>query len=328
MANLTTSFMGIELSSPVIVGASTFSRRTDNIKKAQDAGAGALVIYSLFQEQIELEAQELKEALMIGSEHFPESLTYFPQLDHAGPREHVMWVEKARKEVSMPLIGSLNAVSGGNWIEYARMLENAGCNALELNLYTIETDLARTSADIEQQKLDIVAAVKHAVSIPVSVKLSPWFTSIASFAHRVVNAGADGVVLFNRFYQPTIDPDIEMLKTTLDLSRPEDIRLPLRWVAILSPSLDADIAASTGAHSGKDVVRQILAGAKAAQMVSALYQNGLDYIAVVNREISEWMDAKGYRFVDEFRGSLNQKHIPDLYGFERAQYIRILMGHE
>lgn len=328
MANLTTSLMGITLSSPVIVGASSFSRRTDNIKKAQDAGAGALVIHSLFQEQIELEAQELKEALMIGSEHFPESLTYFPQLDSAGPREHIMWVEKAREEVSMPLIGSLNAVSKGEWVEYAKMLEGAGCNALELNLYSVETDINRTSAEIEQQKLDIVAEVKQSVSIPISVKLSPWLTSTANFVSRVVDAGADAVVLFNRFYQPTIDPDAESLKVALDLSRAEDLRLPLRWVAILSSNIEADLVASTGAHSGKDVVRQILAGAKAVQTVSALYKNGLDHVGAMNREISDWMDAKGYKSLDDFRGKLNQKHIPDLYGFERAQYIRILMGHE
>lgn len=328
MADLTTSFMGIRMSSPVVVGASTFSRKVDKIKQAEELGAGGLVIYSLFQEQIELEAQELKEALMIGSEHFPESLTYFPQLDHSGPREHIMWVEKARKEVKFPLFGSLNATEMGDWTDYAKQLENAGCDGLELNLYSVETDPGTTADDVEEQRLEVVAAVKGAVGIPVAAKISPWYTATANFVARLVEAGADGVVMFNRFYQPTIDPETEKLASTLDLSRPEDTRLPLRWIAILSGQIDADLAASTGIHTGKDVARQILAGAKAVQTVSALYKNGLEHVKTLNRELSDWMDAKGYRFIDEFRGSLNQQHVADLYGFERAQYIRILMGHD
>lgn len=326
MADLSTSYVGIELASPVVVGASTLSRNIDTIKRAEEVGAGALVTYSLFQEQIELEAQELDEALRVGSEHFPESLTYFPQLEHSGAREHVMWVEKARKAVRFPIFGSVNATSVGNWTSYARQLEGAGCDALELNLYSVETDPAKSAADIEDQALDVIAAVKSQVAIPVAVKLSPWYTSVANSTARAVGAGADGLVLFNRFYQPIIDPDRETLRISLDLSTPDEIRLPLRWIAILSGVLDADLAASTGVHTGKDVIRQILAGARAAQCVSTLYRHGLDHIVTMNHEISDWMDSKGYTGIEDFRGKLNQKHVSDPYAFERAQYVRLLLG--
>lgn len=329
MADLRTSFMGIELKSPVIVGASTFSRRIDNIKKAEDAGAGALVIYSLFQEQIELERAELDEELTAHAEEFAEALTYFPHMDHADAREHVMWIEKTRKEVNFPLIGSLNATSTGNWVQYAKQIEDAGCNGLELNLYSVEADPNKTSSDIEKQSLDVVAAIKAEVKIPVAVKLSPWYTSVANFVTRVVETGADGVVLFNRFYQPFINPDKECLDIRLDLSRAEDTRLPLRWIAILSGDLKADLAASKGVHSGKDVIRHILAGAKAAQCVSALLEHGLGYVTEMNQEIGTWMDSKGYPTIESLRGKLNQKNISgDPYAFERAQYMKLLMEHK
>ncbi|OFX14300.1 MAG: hypothetical protein A2Z18_03665, partial [Armatimonadetes bacterium RBG_16_58_9] len=299
MADLTTSFMGISLTSPLIVGASTFSTKVDNYKKAEDLGAGAMVVNSLFQEQIELEREELDEALDIGSEQFAESLTYFPRLEHSGSREHVMWVEKTRKEVAFPLIGSLNATSVGNWIDYAKQLETAGCNALELNLYAVESDPNRGAQQVEKQALEVVGAVKNAVGIPVAVKLSPWYTALANFVIRVVQAGADGIVLFNRFYQPTIDPDSEDLKIDLDLSRPQDTRLPLRWIAILSDTIGADMAASTGINSGEDVASQLLAGAKAVQAVCAFYRNGLDHIAVINSQLNDWMDAKGYARIED-----------------------------
>jgi dihydroorotate dehydrogenase (fumarate) len=328
MADLTTSYMGIELASPVVVGASAFSKKIDNIKAAEDAGAGALVIYSLFQEQIELEAMELDEALKIGSNHFAESLTYFPQLGHAGPREHVMWVEKARGAVKMPLFGSMNASSMGTWVEYAKQLENAGCNGLELNMYSVETDPHKEAAEIEKRSLEVISAVKAAVRIPVAVKLSPWYTSVANFAARAVDAGADGLVIFNRFYQPTIDVDRESLKISLELSSPAEARLPLRWTAILSGQIDADIATSTGVHSSEDAVRMILAGARATQCVSALYLHGLSFIGTLNRGISEWMDSKRYRNIEDFRGKVSREKVGDPWAFERAQYVKLLLSRE
>lgn len=328
MADLSTTYMGIKMNSPIMVGACTLSRRIDNIKKAEELGAGGLVIYSLFQEEIELDAQELEDALMFGSERFAESITLFPQMEHSGPREHIMWIEKTRKEVSFPLIGSINATSMGNWVDYAEQLENAGCDGLELNTYSIQTDPSKTAQEIEDQTIGIIEGVKAAVGIPVAVKLSPYYTGMANFTKRVVEAGADGIVIFNRFYQPTIDPDKESLKISLDLSTPEEIRLPLRWMAILSSQTKADLASSTGIHSGKDVVRQILAGAKATQTVSALYKNGIEHIETMNRELQEWMSIHGYNNIEAFRGKLNQKNIDDPFAFERAQYIKLLLGYK
>jgi dihydroorotate dehydrogenase (fumarate) len=326
MADIQTSFMGIDLNSPIVVGACTLSNNTDNIKRAQDAGAGALVICSLFQEQVELESMEIEEELKISSNHFAESLTYFPQLEHAGSREHIMWVEKARQAVDFPLFGSLNAASMGKWLEYAKQLEGAGCNGLELNLYSLETDPAKTAAEIEDRSLDVVAEVKSSVSIPVAVKLSPWYTSVANFAARLQGTGVNGLVLFNRFYQPTIDPDKECLEIRPALSEPEETRLPLRWIAVLSNVLDVELAASTGIHTGKDVVRQLLAGARVTQVVSAIYRNGLDHITTMNDSLADWMDEKGYETIDDFRGNLSQRNVADPYAFERAQYVALLMS--
>jgi dihydroorotate dehydrogenase (fumarate) len=326
MADITTTYMGISLTSPIIVGASTWSHKVDNIRGAEDAGAGALVIHSLFQEQIELEREELEEELTEHSEEYPEALSYFPHMEHAGPREHVMWVEKARKRVKMPLIGSLNAVSKGNWVQYAKLLEQAGCNALELNLYAVETNPNKNAGDVEGQALDIIRAVCSDVSIPVAVKLSPFYSALANFAYRVVDAGADALVLFNRFYQPFINPETEKIVISLDLSRSEDTRLPLRWIGILSDGLEADMAASTGGKTADDAVRHLLAGAKAVQCVSTLYENRLEYITKLNIALSHWMDTHGYNNIEDFRGKLNHKNVADPYAFERAQYIQLLLG--
>ncbi len=326
MPDISTQFMGIPLRSPIMVGACTISNHIDNIKRAEDAGAGGLVIYSLFQEQVELEAWEVEDELLISSEHFAESLTYFPQLKHAGAREHIMWVEKTRKAIRMPLFGSLNAVSQGKWVEYAKQLENAGVDGLELNLYSLETDPAASAADIEARNLDVIASVKSSVAIPVAVKLSPWYTSIANFVSKVIQAGADGVVLFNRFYQPTIDPDTESLAIRLALSSPDETRLPLRWIAILSDRVETDLVASTGVHSSRDAIRQILAGARATQTVSAIYRNGIEHITTMNSALADWMSEKGYESIDAFRGKLSQKNVSDPYAFERSQYISLLMN--
>ncbi|MFQ3548168.1 MAG: dihydroorotate dehydrogenase-like protein [Armatimonadota bacterium] len=328
MANLNTTYMGIELSSPLIVGACTISKMVDNIKKAEDNGAGALVIKSLYQEQIEMEAQELEEALNYGSNIYAESLSFFPQMEHSGPREHIMWVEKTRKAVNFPLIGSLNATSKGNWVEYAKLLEEAGCNALELNIYSVETDMNKSSADIENQAIDTISSVVSEVKIPVSLKISPFYTSVANFAKKAVEAGVKGLVLFNRFYQPTIDIDTQSPLVNLELSTSEESRLPLRWVAILSDKVGADICASTGIQNGKDAVKQLLAGACAVQCVSTLYKNGLSQIGVINKEIEAWMNNKGYANISDFKGKVNQANVDDPKTFERAQYMKLLMSRD
>jgi dihydroorotate dehydrogenase (fumarate) len=328
MSNIKTSYMGIELSSPVIVGASPISRKLERIKKAEEAGAGALVIHSLFQEQIETEVEELESALMIGSNLFPEALTYFPILEHSGAREHIMWVEKARKQVNMPLIGSLNATSLGRWLDYAKQLQDAGCNALELNLYAIETDMAKTASDIEKHSIDVISSVVGEVTLPVSVKLTPWHTTTANFVSEISKTGVRGIVMFNRFYQPGIDTQTQTLKSSFELSRPEDNRLPLRWAAILFGKIDLDLVTSTGVHSGDDVVKQILAGAKAAQTVSALLKYGESYITKMNDDITSWMDHNGYEAIEDFRGKLSQQRVDDPTVFERVQYANIMMGNK
>jgi len=328
MADISTSLMGLRLASPVVLGASSLSHRVDNIKAAEDSGVGAVVIHSLFQEQIEMEAEELDLELSVGSEAFAESITYFPHLEHAGPREHLMWIEKTRGEVKAPLIGSLNATTTGNWVDYARLLVQAGCDALELNLYAVQTDPGKSSAEIEEQSLEVVQAVKAAVNVPVAVKLSPFYTSVATFAKRVAEAGADGLVLFNRFYQPTIDINKETLKIELDLSTPEENRVSVRWLSILSGDMKTDLVGCTGVHTGEDAIRMILAGAKAVQVVSAVYRHGIEYVTKLNREVAEWMDAKGYARIEDFRGKLDQKHISDPYAFERAQYIKLLLAQK
>lgn len=325
MANISTSFMGINMSSPIVVGSSTLSNHTDNIKRAEDAGAGGLVIHSLFQEQIELEAMEIEEELLISSDHFPESLTYFPQMKHAGAREHIMWVERARKEVKFPLIGSLNATSKGKWMEYARQLEEAGCDALEVNLYSIESNPTKSPKEIEERTLEIVADVKSCVSIPVAVKLSHWHTSISNYSDKVVQAGADGLVMFNKFHQPMIDIEKEELVLNWSLSSQAENGLPLRWIALLSGQLDVDMAANTGIYTSDDVIRQILVGAHITQMVSALYCHGLEHITALNTEISQWMDKHGYDSIEAFRGKLAKHNVNDPYAFERAQYVSLLM---
>ena len=326
MADISTSFMGINMSSPIVVGASTFSNHTDNIKRAEDAGAGGLVIHSLFQEQIELEAMEIEDELLISSDHFPESLTYFPQMKHAGAREHIMWVEKARKEVKFPLIGSLNATAEGKWLEYAKQLEEAGCDALELNLFSIEIDPAKSAESIEAKSLEIISAVKSSVSVPVAVKLSPWHTSIANYAARVVEAGADGMVMFNKFHQPMIDTQKESIVLNWCLSSSEENRIPLRWIALTSGQLGVDLAANTGIYTAEDVIRQILVGAHVTQIVSVLYCHGLEHITALNSAISEWMDKHGYETIDGFRGKLAKHQVNDPYAFERAQYVSLLMS--
>lgn len=328
MADLSTTYLGCSVSSPVVVGACSISKQVDRIKEAEEAGAGALVIKSLFQEQLELEEQVFEDALNVGAESFPEALQYFPPLEHAGPKEHLLWVEEARKAVKMPLIGSLNAKSEGTWVDWARQLEETGVNALELNVYSIESDPSVGSADIERRLVDTVGAVKAKVSIPVAVKLGPFYTAMANVARSVDEAGADALVLFNRFYQPEIDIEHEGLKISLDYSSPDETRLPLRWIAILADQVDCELAASTGVHTGDDAARHLLAGAQVVQVVSALYLNSVDFISKINAGLSKWMDGKGYAKVEDFRGKVTQKSLPDPRAFERAQYIKLLLGQD
>jgi dihydroorotate dehydrogenase (fumarate) len=324
MADLSTTYMGVELKSPVIVAACSLSGMIDNIKRLEAAGAGALVIKSLFEEQIQIEKADMEEKLEVGANLFQEAISYYPDMEHAGPAQHLMWVERARKAVSMPLIASINALHPETWVDYAKQLEGTGVNGLELNYYAVQTRLDKSAADIEKELLDVVGQVKENVGIPVSVKLSPHFTSIANIAAQLDKKGADALVLFNRFLQPDIDVDDEDLVNVMELSHPSEMRLPLRWIAILCGRIEADLAGNSGAKTGTDVAKFILAGASVVQVASVLYENGLDYIGQINDDLSAWMTDKGHSSVGDFRGKVSQKDAADPFDFERAQYVELL----
>jgi len=328
MANLKTNFMGIQLETPIVVAASSISSYLDRIEIAEKNGAGALVIRSLFEEQIMMEAQRLKDDLSVGSESFSEAITYFPKIKHGESDEHLMWVEKARKKVKMPLIASINAVTPGAWTKYTRQLEGTGVDALELNVYAVATDPKRTSAEIEKELYEIVEAVLSEVEIPVSVKLSPFYTSPLNVVYELVKRGVRAVVLFNRFLQPDIDPLKETLKSEIVLSSPEEIKIPLRHIALLYGRIDCDLAITSGVHSGMDVAKALLAGATVVQTASALLKNGIPFLSTMLRELEGWMGEKGYKDLEDFRGKLSQKKAEDPFAFERAQYIKLLMSQK
>ncbi|NIM93605.1 MAG: dihydroorotate dehydrogenase-like protein [Anaerolineales bacterium] len=328
MTDMKTTYMGIPLETPLVVAASSISSMIDRIELAEKAGAGALVIRSLFEEQIMMDALKLEEDLSIGSENYPEALSYFPEITHGEADEHLMWVEKSRKAVKMPLIGSLNAVTPGAWTKYARQLEDTGIDALELNVYAVATNPARTAAEIESELIEIVNVVQSEVSIPVAVKLSPFYTSPLNVAHRLDEIGVNAIVLFNRFLQPDIDPQTESLKSEMVLSSPEEIKVPLRHIALLYGRIKADLAITSGVHSGLDAVKAILAGAVVVQTASALIKNGIPYLSTMLREVENWMSEHGYASLEEFRGSLSQLEAEDPFTFERAQYVKLLMSQK
>jgi dihydroorotate dehydrogenase (fumarate) len=318
--------MGIPLKNPIIVAASTISGMVDRIKMCEDVGAGALVIRSLFEEQIELDRQHLDDFLAVGSESFAEATSFFPEVKYNGAEEHLMWIEKSRQVVEMPLIASLNAVSPGGWVTYAKQLEETGVDGLELNIYAVATDLHKTATAIEQELYEIVESVLAEVKIPVSVKLSPFYTSIVNVASELDKRKVAGLVLFNRFLQPTIDIDTESLHSEMNYSLPQELKLPLRWTALLHGRIKTDISITTGVHTGRDVVRCLLGGATTIQTASALLKHGLPYISTMLRDVEAWMAEKGYDSIDEFRGKVSQRNIEDPFGFERAQYVKLILS--
>jgi dihydroorotate dehydrogenase (fumarate) len=328
MSDLKTKYMGVELETPIVVAASSISSMTDKIKMAEQAGAGALVIKSLFEEQIQVDAQRMDDALSVGSDSFAEALSYFPEMEHGGADEHLMWVEKSRAAVRMPLFASLNAVSPGGWIKYAKQLEATGVDGLELNVYAVATDPRRPGVEIEKELYQTVEAVTEEVHIPVAVKLSPFYTSPLNVAGELAKRNVGALVLFNRFLQPDIDPDTEALTQKMIYSTPEEIKIPLRHIALLYGRIDTDLAVTSGVHSGTDVAKTLLAGATIAQVASALMINGIPYISTMLRELESWMSEHGYESVNDFRGSLSQKEAADPFAFERAQYVKLLLSQK
>lgn len=324
MIDLTTTYLGMTLKSPLVVSANPLSDDLGNIKRMEDAGASAVVLYSLFEEQIEMEQRELHHHLTYGTESFHEALTYFPEPPQfmSSLDQYTALVANARKAVDIPIIASLNGNHVGGWTHFARQLEKAGASALELNIYNIPTDFNKSALDLENEYLDILKAVKADVKIPVAVKLSPFFTNMAHMAKKLADAGADGLVLFNRFYQPDVDLESLEVYPHVLLSTPAEMRLPLRWIAILHGRIDADLAATTGIHTSEDVLKMVMVGADVTMMASAVLRHGIDHLRSVEAGIKVWMEEHEYHSIAQMKGSMSYLKGGNGEAFERAQYLR------
>jgi dihydroorotate dehydrogenase (fumarate) len=324
--DLSTTYLGMRLSSPIVASASPISGDPDKWAEIEEAGAGAIVLPSLFEEQIENESFAVDATLDLGTDAFAESLSYLPELDDydLGPDRHLALVEQARKRLSIPVIASLNGTTPGGWVQYARHLEDAGAQAIELNVYDVIVDPRRSAADVEQRYLDLVAEVRAEVTVPLAVKLGPWFTSLGHFALALQAAGVDGIVLFNRLYQPDIDLDTLDVTPRLQLSTSPESRLPLHWIGILRGFMSCSLAATTGVHNGSDAMKLFLAGADVAMTASSLLIHGPQRIASMLGWMSDWMIERDYASVDQLRGSVSQRNVPDPEVYQRANYYQML----
>jgi len=324
--DLSTTYLGLKLRSPLLPAASPLSEEIDTIKEMEDAGAAGVVLYSLFEEQLRSDSAELARHLEHGTESFAEALTYFPEPEsfRLGPEEYLKHIGKAKQAVRIPIIASLNGSSAGGWTQYAKAIQQAGADALELNIYYIPTDESLTSAQVEQTYLDILKSVKSAVTIPVAVKLSPFFTNFANMARRLDEAGANGLVLFNRFYQPDIDLESLEVKPNILLSTPMAMRVPLRWIALLYGKLRANLCATSGIHRASDALKMLMAGADVTTLCSALIRHGVRQISVVEQDMIAWMEEHEYESVSQLKGSLSQKNCAEPSAFERAQYMKAI----
>lgn len=318
--------MGLELEHPLIASASPLTKELDGVKRLEDAGAAAVVMFSLFEEQLRWEQESMHHLTENTAHSSGEALSYFPSVDHyrVGPDSYLELIRRATEAVQIPVIGSLNGVTPEGWIDYARQIEQAGAAALELNVYHLPADLEESGREVEQRYLDILKAVKSTVSIPVALKLSPFFSAMGHMARQLDEAGADALVLFNRFYQPDFDLELRQVVPNLQLSTPSEIRLPLLWIAVLFGKLRAGLAATTGVHSAAEIVKYIMAGADAVMTTSALLANGAPFIGKLVAELQSWMEAREYASVAQMRGSMSQKRVADPTAFQRANYIRIL----
>lgn len=329
--DLTTTYLGLKLKNPIVPSASPLSRQLSTLRQMEDAGAAAVVLYSLFEEEINMESRTLDRYLTEGTESFAEALSYFPEAPTyraIGPDAYLEHIFRAKKAVDIPIIGSLNGVSTGGWIKYAKEIEGAGADALELNTYYLPTSLDLTGAEVENIYLELLRDVKAAVSIPVALKLSPFFSGTANMMQRFAEAGASGLVLFNRFYQPDLDLDNLEIVPNLVLSTSDEMRLPLRWIAILYGRIQADLALTTGVHTGVDALKGIAAGATVTQLASELLRNGIGRISEILAEMADWLYENEYDSLAQLHGSLSQINCGAPAAFERANYIQVVGSYE
>ena len=324
--NLETDYLGLKLKNPIMPGASPLVDDLSTVRRLEDAGAAAIVMHSLFEEQIELERAALDRDVESHTESFAEALTYLPNEEdfNETSEQYLQLISKIKASVSVPVIASLNGITPGGWVDYATLMEQAGADALELNYYDIPSDPFKTGAQIEARAVALVEAIREHVTIPIAVKLSPFFSSLPNFVKQILGAGANGVVLFNRFYQPDINIEDLDTESVLELSSPSELRLRLRWLALLSAQIETSYAATGGVHSAQDAVRAIMAGAHVVQIVSALLRNGTDHLATVLSDLTQWLEEHEYDSLAQMRGTMNLKHCPDATAFERANYLRIL----
>jgi len=326
--NLTTGYLGLLLKNPFIAGASPMGNDLNLIRRLEDAGAAAIVLPSLFEEQISLEKRARESHIEAHTESFAEATTYLPTVDDfdRSSDEYLRLIQNAKLAVNIPVIASLNGITPGGWIAHAKLLEQAGADALELNYYDLPSDPDETGFDVEKRTLDMVRAVRNEVNIPLAVKLSPFFSSLPNFAKRLVATGVNGLVIFNRFYQPDIDIEDLDVTPTLELSTPSELRLRLRWLAILSSRLDTSFAATGGVHSASDAIRAVMAGANVVQVVSCLLRHGPEHLKLIIAEFGNWLELHEYESASQLRGAMNLRNSPDPTGFERVNYLRILHG--
>jgi dihydroorotate dehydrogenase (fumarate) len=343
MPDFSTTYLGLKLKSPLVPSASPLSRSLDNLRRMEEAGAGAVVLYSLFEEQINSESHALDQFLTAGSDSYPEALSYFPDASayRLSPEGYLEHIRRAKAAVSIPVIASLNGVSTGGaavvnkqqrqWIKYARLMQDAGADALELNLYYVPADPELRGEEVEDMYADLLADVRQTVTLPIAMKLSPYFSSLPNMARRLADGGAKGLVLFNRFYQPDIDLDTLDVVPRLNLSTPEEhqaLRVPLRWIALLYGRVPVDLALTTGVHTAEDALKGVLAGAKVVMMASALLMHGISRLNEVSGRMLRWMEAHEYDSITQMCGSVSQKSVPFPAAFERASYIRTIgTGH-
>jgi dihydroorotate dehydrogenase (fumarate) len=328
--DLTTKYLGLKLKNPLVPSASPLSKTVDRVKMLEDAGASAVVVYSLFEEQIEHEQGEFDHYMSYGTESFAEALSYFPMPEeyNLGPEEYLKHISNLKKSVDIPIIGSLNGVSKGGWMKYAKLIEEAGADALELNVYYVASNINDDGAKVEEIYIRDLRAIKSSIKIPVSIKLSPYFSSIGNMAKRLDEAGADGLVLFNRFYQPDIDLENLEVVPNLELSTSNDLRLPMRWIATLYGKVKANLAATSGIHTYQDVLKALMVGSDVTMICSELLANGVQRITEILDDLQVWMGKNEYKSIGMMKGSMSQKSIADPAAFERANYMKALNSYK